>query len=93
VILKDHFCESIIERFVARPKTPVVYRVLLQIADMAPICVVGFVSDSVPDDARLQREVVILGRLAAQVTQQSEFPEIPDVSCVPILHLDFTSSL
>lgn len=86
MILKDHFCESIIERLVARPKTPVVYRVLLQIADMAPICVVRFVSDSVPDDARLQREVFILGRHAAKVTQQSEFSKIPDVASIPILH-------
>jgi hypothetical protein len=45
----------------------------------------------VPDDTRFfETRVLVLGRHAAQMAQQSEFP---DVSCVPILHLDFTSSL
>src|ERR1017187_6319789 len=60
---------------------------------MAPICVVGFVSDSVPDDAQLQREVFIVSRHVAQVTQQSEFPKIPDVSGVLILHIDIPNAL
>jgi hypothetical protein len=48
----------------------------------------------VPDNARLlQTPVLILGRHAAQMAQQSEFPEIPDVSCVPILHAIVTNIL
>src|ERR1035441_598025 len=47
-----------------------------------------------PDHARLlQTPVLILGRHAAQMAQQSEFPEIPDVSCVPILHAIVTNIL
>jgi hypothetical protein len=33
VILKDHFCEGIIELFIARLEPPTVCRVLLQIAE------------------------------------------------------------
>jgi hypothetical protein len=37
--------------------------------------------------------VAILSRFAAQVTQQSEFPKVPDVSGVPILHAIVTNIL
>jgi hypothetical protein len=37
--------------------------------------------------------VLILGRLAAQVAQQSEFPKVPDVTGIPILHTIVTNIL
>jgi hypothetical protein len=37
--------------------------------------------------------MLVLRRHAAQVTQQSEFPKIPDITGVPILHVDFTNTL
>jgi hypothetical protein len=66
---------------------------LFQIRDVAAISVVGLIGDPVPDDPRRQRGVVIRGRLAAQVAQQSEFPKIPDIPGVPILHAIVTNIL
>jgi hypothetical protein len=85
--------ERIVDRFVARPEAMVVSGVPIKVGDVAAISVVGLIGDPVPDDPRRQRGVAILGRLAAQAAQQSEFPKIPDVSGVPILHTIVTNIL
>ena len=59
------------------------------------LCILAYAGHRpVPDDARLlQTPVLIVIRLAAQMTQQSEFSKVSDVSGVPILHVDFPDTL
>ncbi|HZL69797.1 MAG TPA: hypothetical protein VFC29_20990 [Candidatus Limnocylindrales bacterium] len=66
---------------------------LFQVRGVASISVVGLIGNPVPDDAGRQVGVVILGRLAAQVAQQSEFPKISDIPGVSILHAIVTNIL
>src|ERR1039457_5451148 len=78
---------------VARFKAPVVFIALVQVPDALSIGVVALISGAVPDDARLQRWVLLLRRHAAEVAQQSEFSKVSDVSGVPILHVDIPNAL
>src|ERR1017187_4882334 len=97
LVLKDHFLESIIEVLVTSPEAEIIFIALLQVPNEPPIGLLVLTRPRarlVPDDARLlQTQVLILGRHAAEVAQQSEFPEIPDISGVPILHVEFTNTL
>jgi hypothetical protein len=47
----------------------------------------------VPDDARLQWRVFVLGRLAAEMPEQAEFSKVSDIPGVSILHAIVTNIL